>query len=91
MAGKKKPRKPRKPVRVLSMAHNWGCYVPDHVSTEEVFEIRDKLRSGAMDFEFPAGIIDTSILDHDKIEEWRGELKSQMLAAYEREAMKRAS
>jgi hypothetical protein len=66
------------------MPHDWGCSVPADLSTEEVIEIRDKLRSGTMDVDLPA-----SLNGHEKLEEWRAELKSQMLAAYEKEAARR--
>lgn len=68
------------------MAHDWGITVPSDLPTETVFEIRDKLRAGAMTLEFPA-----AIHGHPKEEQWRSEFSTQMLAAYEREATRRQS
>jgi hypothetical protein len=68
------------------MQHDWGVTVPADVSTETVFEIRDKLRDGSMEVELPSGV-----QDHPKAAEWLNELKTQMLAAYEKEAARRRS
>lgn len=66
------------------MPHDWGVQVPDSLSTEEVFEIRDKLRTGAMTIELPE-----SIQGHEKAAQWREEMNTQALAAYELEAARR--
>lgn len=68
------------------MAHDWGVTVPAELSTEEVFEIRDKLRAGSMTIELPA-----CVQGHPKCAEWQTEMNAQTLAAYEREAARRLS
>lgn len=68
------------------MPHDWGVTVHAHVSTEQVIEIRDMLRSGEMKIEF-----DLDVPITPEIESWRRELTEQMLAAYEREVVRRQS
>lgn len=66
------------------MAHDWGVTVPSDLPTETVFEIRDKLRDGTMTVDLPE-----AVRDHPKEAQWRSEVATQMLAAYEREALRR--
>lgn len=68
------------------MPHDWGVTVPKELSTEEVFEIRDKLRAGSMMIELPA-----CVQNHPKCAEWQNEMNVQTLAAYERETERRRS
>lgn len=68
------------------MAHDWGFKVPADLPTEQVFEIRDKLRSGEMTANFG-----DTVAEHPKMDEWRREINEQMLVAYEAEASRRRS
>lgn len=68
------------------MAHDWGCTVPADIPTETVIEIRDKLRAGTMTVALPE-----AVRNHPKYDEWHREVNDQLLAAYEREAARRAS
>lgn len=68
------------------MPHDWGTIVEPDLPTEQVIEIRDKLRAGTMEVPLPE-----TARDHPKFEEWQRELQEQMLAAFEKEAMRRLS
>lgn len=68
------------------MAHDWGVSVPPDLPTEEVMEILDKLRAGTMTIDLPE-----CVQNHEKAAQWRHEINTQTLAAYEKEAARRRS
>lgn len=68
------------------MPHDWGAIVEPDLPTDQVIEIRDKLRAGTMTIPLPA-----AARDHPKFDEWQREVNEQTLAAFEKEAARRLS
>lgn len=68
------------------MAHDWGVSVPADMPTGEVMEILDRLRAGTITINLP-----DCVQNHEKAAQWRHEINTQLLAAYELEAARRRS
>lgn len=69
-----------------SMAHDWGITVPADLPLEKLVEVRAGISDGSIGIEFPAGAE-----THPKAAQWKAELKSQMLAAYDTAISQRRS